>query len=481
MRVFSATLGTETNTFAPLPTGLDCFIGPDHDPRGVSTERLGPFAMPLRVARERGAIEGWTVIEGPLAFAMPGGVATRHAYETLRDRLLESLRAALPVDLVLLGLHGAMVADGYEDAEGDLLARVRALVGAGVVVGAELDPHCHLTALKCANADVLVCFKEYPHTDILERARDLVDLCVRTARREIRPVMSVHDCGMISIYHTSRPPMRGFVDRMMALEGRDGVLSVSLAHGFPWGDVAELGTRVLVITDDRKSQGDALARRLGDEVVAFRHQLQPKYPDPDAAIDEALAVDGMPVVLADSADNPGGGAAGDSTFVLRRLLARGVESAAIGPCWDPLAVDLCFQAGEGARLPLRIGGKTGPASGDPLDAQVEVLALARSAKMTGLGGTVQPMGDVAVVAIGGVRVVLNTTRTQGFAPDLFTQFGIDLATTKIVVVKSSQHFHAGFAAIARKVVYVETPGSVTMHFAALAYRRARRGILPTGV
>ena len=480
MRVFVATLGTETNTFAPLPTGLESFQGADYEPGGVPAERLNPFAMPMRVARERAASDGWTVIEGRVAFAMPAGVTTRRAYEFLRDQLLADLRNAMPVDMVLLGLHGAMVADGYDDAEGDLLARVRATVGPGTVVGAELDPHCHLTEAKTTNADVLVLFKEYPHTDMYERARDLVALCEATVQRRIRPVMSVFDCRMISMFHTSREPMRGFVDRIKALEGRDGVLSVSIAHGFPWGDVPGLGTRVLVVTDGRAADGDALAQRLGQELVALRDSIRPQYPGVDEALDDALASAGAPIVLADSADNPGGGAAGDSTFVLRRLIERGVTEAALGPLWDPVAVSICFDAGEGARLPLRIGGKVGPTSGAPIDAEVQVLNLAKAASQVGLSGTRAPLGDVAVVGIGGVRVVMNTERTQAFGTDLFTQFGIDLATTKLVVVKSSQHFFAQFGPIAAKVIYVETPGSVSQRLSELPYRKARRDIWPLG-
>jgi microcystin degradation protein MlrC len=478
MRVFVATLGTETNTFAPLPTGLANFQGADYDPEGVPDDRLNPFAMPMRVARERAVSHGWTVVEGKVAFAMPAGVTTRRAYEFLRDQLLADLRAAMPVDMVLLGLHGAMVADGYDDAEGDLLQRVRELVGPQTVVGAELDPHCHLTEVKTANADVLVLFKEYPHTDMDERARDLVALCEATVQRRIRPVMSVFDCAMISMFHTSREPMRSFVDRIKALEGHDGVLSVSIAHGFPWGDVAGLGTRVLVITDDRAADGVALAQRLGRELIGLRDRIKPQYPGVDEAIDDALASAGAPVVLADSADNPGGGAAGDSTFVLRRLIERDVADALLGPLWDPVAVSICFDASEGARLPLRIGGKIGPTSGAPIDAEVEVQRLARRASQAGLSGTRAPLGDVALVRIGGVRVVLNTERTQAFGTDLFTQFGVDLAATKLVVVKSSQHFYAQFGPIAAKVIYVETPGSVTQRLTDLPYRKARRDLWP---
>ena len=249
MRVFTATLGTETNTFAPMPTGLADFQGRGYDPSVTATADLPAFGQVCRALRERAAVTGWEVIEGKIAFASPSGMTTRHAYETLRDQLLADLTAALPVDMVLLQVHGAMIADGYEDAEGDLLARVRALIGPDVLLGTELDPHCHLTALKVSSVDLMVLFKEYPHTDIYDRARDLVRLAEDAVAGRIRPVMRVRDLGLVTLVHTSREPARGLVDRLAAMEGRDGILSLSIAHGFPWGDSPDLGTRVLAITD----------------------------------------------------------------------------------------------------------------------------------------------------------------------------------------------------------------------------------------
>ena len=480
MRIFTAILGTETNTFAPLPTGLDDFepivFAPDFAPADVKH----PFAMVVRAARERATRDGHTLVTGRGGFATPGGTTTRHAYETLRDALLADLRAAMPVDCVVLGLHGAMIAEGYDDAEGDLLAQVRAIVGPDVALGAELDPHGHLTQLKVASADVLVFFKEYPHTDIYARAVDLVDLTIATAERRIAPKMSVVDLRMLSMFHTSRAPMRGFVDRMSALEGRERVLSVSLVHGFPWGDCPELGARVLVVTDDAQDHGDHIARELADEVLGFRDQLLAQYRGPAETIDAALALEGGPVVVADSADNPGGGAAGDSTFLLRALAERGLASVAIGPLWDSGAVALCFAAGEGATLSLRIGGRISPASGDPFDSRCTVLRCVKTAAMTnvfGHGGT-SPLGDAAMVRTEhGIEIVLTALRTQALG-DVFTPLGVDWRAKKIVVVKSSQHFFAAYAPSAKDVLYAQTPGSMTMDWASLPYAKRPAGLWP---
>jgi microcystin degradation protein MlrC len=474
MRVFSATLATETNTFAPMPTGLSSFRDRGYYKAGQHPDRMSMFGGPLWAARQRGKPLGWTLYEGMVAFAQPSGTTTRAAYETLRDELLADLRAAMPVDMVLLGLHGAMVADGYDDCEGDLLQRVRAMVGPKVVVGGELDPHNHLSAAMVDNADVLVAFKEYPHTDILDRALELVDLCHAKVEGRAKPVASVVDTGALVIMHTSRQPARGFVDRIMALEGHDGILSISISHGFPWGDVPDMGTKVLVYSDGDATKGAALARRLADELISLREALSMPYPDIDTALDEALAFDGGPVVLADGADNPGGGAAGDSTFILERLLARSIASACIGPLWDPGAVRIAFDAGVGATLMLRIGGKISPMSGPPLDLQVTVQALCPDMMMSGLAGTPVAMGDCACVEVAGVQVVMCTVRNQAMGTDLFTQLGVDLAARKLVVVKSSQHFYASFSEVAKHVIYVGAPGAVTADLRTLPYRKIKR-------
>jgi microcystin degradation protein MlrC len=379
---------------------------------------------------------------------------------------------------VILGLHGAMVAHGYDDCEGDLLARIRAMVGRDAVIGAELDPHCHMTAAKIAASDILISFKEFPHTDFAERAEELVTLCLAAARRRIRPVIAVHDCRMIASFPTSRQPMRGFVDKIKALEGQGGVLSISVAHGFPYADVPEVGAKIVVVTDGKPKLGARLARELGEELFAMRGTTAPPMIEADEAITSALANNRpQPVVLADPSDNPGGGAPGDATAILRRLIERGVDGAALGPLWDPIAVRFCFAAGEGARLQLRFGGKTAASSGQPIDAEVTVTKLVRRATQRFAGSTVA-MGDCAAIRLGGIEVVLISDRTQGFGPDLFANLGIDPTTRRVLVVKSTNHFHAAFAPIAADVIYVDSHGPIPRDMRLVPYKRARRPIWP---
>src|SRR5579864_4876669 len=408
MRVFTAGLATEINTFSPIPTDLDLFKSSFYAPPGQHPDEPALFSGPIAAVRRRRAADGLTLIEGTYAAAPPAGMTSRHAYETLRDQILGELKAALPVDAVVLGLHGAMVAHGYDDCEGDLLQRVRALVGPKTVVGAELDPHCHMTEAKLRYADVLVCFKEFPHIDFLERGEELVDMCLNAARGRIKPVMSVFDCRMIGTFPTTRQPMRGFVDKIKSLEGKDHVLSISVAHCFPYADVPELGTKVVVVTDNRADIGTRLAESLGRELYALRGKTAPPYLSIDEAITKALANNqAKPVVCADPSDNAGGGAPSDSTQLLRRMIERGVEDAAIGPIWDPIAVRFCFGAGEGARLRLRFGGKTAPTSGQPIDAEVEIIRTVRDAPQS-FGNATVSMGDAASIRFGGIEAVLVT-------------------------------------------------------------------------
>src|SRR5713226_4194552 len=421
MRLFTATIATETNTFSPLPTSIEAykegvFLRPGEHP----DETPLMCTAPLYVARNRAKAEGFTLIEGSCFAASPAGTTNRADYEFMRDEILEQLEAALPVDGVLLGLHGAMVAHGYED---------------------------------------------------------VLDIVLKTLRGKAKPVMSLYDCRQIQSYPTTLPLMRGFVDRMKAMEGKDGVLSISIGHCFPYADVPELGGRILVVMDKDKAKGDALATKIGEEFVAMRGKTMPEYLSTDEGISTALEFNDQPVVLADPADNAGGGAPSDNTTILRRLIEREAREAVVGPLWDPIAVRLCFDAGLGAEFPLRFGGKIGPTSGAPIDAKVTVVGLKRDCWQS-FGPTQVPLGDCAAVRIGGVEVVLISNRTQALGLELFTNLGIDPRMKKIVVVKSTNHFMAAFGPIAKKVIYIDSDGPLSRDYRKIPYTKVARPIWP---
>lgn len=478
LRIFTAALATETNTFSPIAIDKRAFEASLYAKPGQHPATPTLCTAPITVGREVCAREGWTLIEGTASWADPAGMVARETYEELRDEILEQLQNAMPIDAVVLGLHGAMVAQGYEDCEGDFLSRIRAIVGPDVLVCAELDPHSHLTAKRAEAADFFIYFKEFPHTDFVDRARDLWAIAVRTLKGEVRPVMSIFDCRMIDVFPTSKQPMRGFVDRLSALEtSRAGVLSLSVVHGFMAGDVPEMGTKIVAVTDRDAAMGTALAEELGRELYAMRGTFMVRQVDERGAVAAAMKAQSGPVVIADVWDNPGGGTAGDATVILAELMARGATDVAVGTIWDPIAVQICFAAGEGAVIPLRFGAKSAPHTGNPIDAQVTVKRLVRNAEMK-FGDSFAPFGDAARIHYDGIDVILNSTRAQSFDPSLFSALGIDPMSRKILLIKSTNHFYDSFSRIASEIIYCSAGKPYPNRPAATAYRRARRDIWP---
>jgi len=483
MRIFTASLATETNTFSPVPTDRASFAMAFYAGPGEHPDTPTLCSSPIVALRARAKQDGLTVIEGTATWAEPGGLLQRQTFEALRDEILDQLRAAMPVDGVILGLHGAMVAQGYDDCEGDLLARIREIVGPDIIVASELDPHSHLTPKRVKAANILAAFLEFPHTDFYERGEHVVELGLAAIRGDIKPVISTFDCRMIQVLPTSREPMRSFVDRIKALHGKDGVLSVSVIHGFMAADVPEMGTRILVVTDNAKAKGDALAERLGMELYALREQTAMAMLPPDAGISRALEVRSgnreKPAVIADVWDNPGGGVAGDGTTVLRRILECKLQRVGVATIWDPMAVTFCHAAGEGAEIDLRFGGKSGPQAGEPIDARVKVLKVTQEGWQS-FGRSRVTLGPAAVVRIDGteVDIILNTNRTQTFEPDIFSNLGIDPMGKDLLLVKSTNHFYAGFEPIAAEIIYVTAPSSYPSDPRQTDYRKLNRDIWP---
>ena len=483
LRIFTASLATETNTFSPVPTDRASFESALYAKPGEHPETPTLCSSPMVVLRKLAAREGLTVIEGTAAWAEPGGIIQRKAYEELRDEILEQLRAALPVDCVVLGLHGAMVAQGYDDCEGDLLERVRALAGPEAVIACEFDPHSHLTPRRVEACNIMAAFLEFPHTDFYERGEHVVELALAALSGRIKPVISTFDCRMIAVFPTSREPMRSFVDRIKAMHGKDAILSVSVIHGFMAADVPEMGTRIIVVTDNDKAMGEALAKALGMELFAMRNETLMEMEGVERGIDRALAAHGRqpgkPAVISDTWDNPGGGVAGDGTVILRRLIERGVTRVGVATIWDPMAVTFCHAAGEGAKLKLRFGGKAGAEAGEPIDADVEVLKVVEEAWQS-FGPSRVTLGRAALVRIAGteIDIILNTNRTQTFEPDVFTNLGVDPMDKEILLIKSTNHFYAGFAPIAAEIVYVSAPTSYPVNPAETKYVKLARAIWP---
>lgn len=480
MKCYIAFLAHETNSFSPVPTDRANF-----EEVGVYRSSMGPPQAHLPLLK--GAVDfyqeamrrGHSPVVGLCALAQPSLPCLERDYLSMREELLAGLRDAMPVDMVLLMMHGSMMAQGCDDCEGDVLAMVRTMVGPDVPIGLLLDLHCNVTAKMIENATVIKACREYPHTDFAERARELYDLIAAAAERRVHPTMAFQRVPMLGLFQTQREPMRSFVDSVTKRERERGVLSISLAHGFPWGDSPHTCAGVITVTDDDVDAARDLAAVIGREFFALRESGQVELVGVHAALDSAQARETGTVIIADMSDNPGGGAASDSTFLLREMLERGVRHAAVGLLWDPEAVRIAFAAGVGATIPMRIGGKLGPMSGEPLDVIATVRHLRTDACQPHIAdGGATALGRTAVIEARGIEVVLNEIRQQPFHPDAFANAGVDPWSKRLLVVKSSFHFYAGFAERAEAIIYCDAPGTLNSDATRRPYRNLLRPVWP---
>jgi len=443
-KAFVAGLSTETNLFCPFPTDLKDF----------KKSREG-FPSFTKNANQ----QGWNIVYGLIANAAPAGITTRSAYETLKKEILSDLKAAMPVDMVFLILHGAMVARGYDDCEGDLLQSVREIIGNDIPIGAGLDPHAHLSETMVEAADILVFFKEWPHIDAFDTYVKAFNLTADFAEGKINPTMAVWDCRMIADYHTLEEPTKSVVDDMKAAEGKGGVISVSFIHGFPDADVPDMGSKMLVITDNQPEKAAELAEQFGKRFFALRGKTGAKnLMELDEGLKAIAAEKKFPCVVADYSDMPGGGAPGDATFFLKGLLDLEIGNSIIAGLWDPMAVDIALKCDVGDRLPMRIGGKTGPMSGDPLDLDVEVVYKSNDFKMMEDSGKERSYGPLSVVRSRGIDILLTKVRFAVYDWRMLDLMNLDPRSRRVIVVKSANNFYAGFEPIMGSVLYVLSPG-----------------------
>lgn len=474
-RVFIAGLSHETNSFSPMPTALRNFENDICYRPGDPSGRPAALAFPgygdaISVALERRD----EVVEGPCFWTQPSGPMTRAHYEVLRDEILAGLRTAGPVDMVIMNLHGAMMAQGLSDCEGDLLMQMRGQIGWKTPIGVLLDLHGNVSPRMIESGAILVGVKEYPHTDYRQRAEDLHGILSDIANGAHQPSTTMLPISVLGLQGTTEEPMRGLVDALQEFERRDDILSITLMHGFPWSDGEHTGASVLIIS--KRSEEDAvgvLAGEISHRYTDILAQTPVVRLDVEQAVEEAVVTPAGsgPVVIADSSDNPGGGAACDSTFLLRELVARNVRNAAIGMIWDPQAANMAADAGIGARLRMRIGGKVGPMSGDPVDLDIEVLNVRSDARQCRFSDEPNdPLGLAVLLRSGGIEIVVSSNRQQVFSMECFTELGVDLAAKALVVVKSSQHFRASFDRISHRTIYCAAPGTLTTEFDHLPYR-----------
>ena len=483
MRFFIGMLAHETNTFSSIATDRRQFEARDLHYGGEVLEAYRDTGTCLGGMIAAAAAHGIALAPSLAAAASPAGRVTKDFYAEARDRLLADLRTAGQLDGVLLDLHGAMVVDGLDDGEGDLLQGVRAAVGT-LPVAVTLDLHANVTPAMVQAATLLHGYKTYPHVDMDARGREAAERLRDVAAGRLRPTVAFRQPPLlppIAGQLTARGPMRRLYDLAGAMERRPGVISISIFAGFPLADIRDAGLSIYVATDRDPALADVLADQLAETAWAHRREFLHAAVPVETAVARALAADGRPVVLADIADNTGGGAAGDTTEILRELLRGGATDTTVACVWDPQAAGACVAAGVGATPTLAVGGKIDPSHGAPLTLTGRVRAVSdgrfvhKGPMFRGLTGR---LGPTAVLEVGGVKIILITYRWQTLDPEMIRFVGIDPERERILVVKSSIHYRAAFEPIAREIIEVDAPGLSSSNLTRFAFTSVRRPIFP---
>jgi microcystin degradation protein MlrC len=476
----------ETHSFMVQPTTLADFAAQTlHYDGEVLTRMAGTRAG---IAGMIAACGAYHLIPTIYAAAMPSGVVTAHAYQTLLEALLMRLRDALPLDGVLLALHGAMVTETTLDAESDILEQVRAVIGPAVPLVVELDMHGNLSPRMLQLADVLVAYDTNPHLDVYERGFEAGVILNRLMNREIRPTAAYATPGVLlaAQYTGTRDlPLAAVHARTAEMERDPTVICICVMSGFAYADTPYTGASVVVTTDNRPD----LARQSADELAALmvrhRDSAAPRLLSPAEAVRQAQTITGGPVILVDSADNIGGGTPGDGTNALVALLEQNVLDGTIVLA-DSEAVARCWEAGVGAQVSLSVGGKTDQWHGQPVAVTGVVRTLSDGVFACELpdnpfasfyGATIQ-MGRTAWLRVGGVNILLTERKTPPFDLAQLRGVGIIPETQKMIVVKSAVAYRAAYLPIAAGVIELDTAGLCSANLIRFPYQQVPRPIFP---
>ena len=398
--------------------------------------------------------------------------------------MLEDLAAALPVDGVLLALHGAAVTTEIDDVEGDLLAAVRALVGPDVPLVGTLDLHANVTTQMMRHADGLVAWETYPHVDPYTTGVRGARLLLGTLGGDHKPAMAMAKVPILtSAINASTVGDGPFADVMRlakSFEELPGVLSTSAFHAHATIDVAELGGGGLVITDNDEEQAVHLADRIANLMWEKRFALEPDTLTPEEAVDAGLKIPGGPIILIECADCVGGGAAGDSVATLPALMGL-KEGFAIVPVVDPEAAALCHEAGEGSTVTVTLGHKIDPQWGNPqtLTGVVNSLSDGRFQYTGGIwAGEWATMGPTAVLECGSTQILITTYGTYEWRDEQFRALDMDIAGAKFIVAKNPMNYSQTYREIAKGEFVLDTPGATPPTLRHFTYHKAPRPYFP---
>ena len=486
--VLTAEFSHESNTFSCRPADYAAFVARGLHVGDDAIAARGNANTSFAGFLDIGRVHCWQVVHAISALAQPSGPVTTDAYERIANVIVEAARRNKDrLQGILLGLHGAMVADFTEDGEGELLERLRAVIGPDLPIGITLDPHANVTVRMAALAQIVVAYKTYPHVDMRDRGKQAAEILQRAMLGEIKPVTIRAHRPMLEEVNGGRTdigPMIARIAKARAYEAEPDVFAVSVNGGFGNADIAEVGPTVLVTVQGDVARHRAFAEAIMDDIWTRRLETINTYLTVEEAARKANAFDATrgPLIIADYADNPGGGAYGDATNLLRALVAANVKSACFGPIVDPQTAAALHQSKVGDTTSVRLGGKTDPRiGGPPLELDGILIQLSDGAYVGDgpmIGGLSGSWGPTAVLRVGFIDILVVSNPQQMLDLQQFRAFGINPAGKRVVALKSMQHFRAAFEPIAGKVIVCDSGALCTPDLTKLSYKRVRRPIFP---
>lgn len=493
--IFVAGLSHESNTFATGATTRGDFQSRrEYMGDQVITELRGTNTA-IGGGIEVAETEGHSLHPSIAASANPGGVVSRETYEWYLDRIRTDLaEVAEDVDGVFLALHGAMVPAHQDDGEGPLIAAARKVLGDKPIV-ATFDLHGNVTDEMVSAADALIAYETYPHVDMAATGRRAVQLLGRMAEGDVDPVMAIERPPLLAhgpLQNTREGPMARVMERARELEDRPGIEKVNVFPGYHMADIPAMGFSIPVVADSDRAAARDVARELATFVWDQREAFVGDFPPPAAAISQAVRgartadPDAGPVVVADPGDNPGGGAAGDSTAMLRELLEQEVdEQAGLAIMRDPAVVEACLQAGPRERVTVTIGGKTDEYHGEPIDGLEGYVAGITDGRFRNTGpmatGTRTDLGRSVRLQCGledNIAVLVTENRVQPLDAEIWRHLGVQPERFDLLVVKSVNHFRADYEPMAAEVIVADTPGLDAIDISRFEYGQIRRPQYP---
>lgn len=478
----------ETHTFMEQPTTLADFeMGSlcrgDDLLRDMSGTRAGIGGM-----IEAAAATGWRLLPTVYATAMPAGTVTKDAYQTLLTDLLERLRVALPLDGLLLALHGAMVAQGELDVEAHILEQAREIVGDETPIVVLLDMHGNISPRLVDLAHVLLAYDTNPHTDTHTRGLEAVDIMARLLRRDIVPTAAYARPALLLPPQSTGAddePLSLIHARAAEMEAEAAVVCIAVMAGFAYADTPYCGASIIVTTDNQPGLARQYARELSDLLRARRDSATPSALAPAEAVAQAARSKIGPVILVDSADNIGGGTPGDGTDALAAMLDHDAQEGAIVLA-DAEAVALCWEAGTGATVTLRVGGKADSRHGQPVSVTGRVQALSDGVfrpelpdnHFAAFYGDEVRMGRCAWLRVGAVNILLTERKTPPMDLAQLRHIGIIPEAQRMIVVKSAVAYRAAYLPIATAVIEMDTAGLCSANLKRFPFRHLKRPVFP---